>query len=91
MNSAGTLEGILELGYAFRGAKALMSAVELGVFTALTEGPLDCEKLCERLGLRVVAQTVRHEKSCQRFREPRDMLGDIHKCDCEIPCCMQDG
>jgi hypothetical protein len=28
-----------------------MSAVELGVFTALTEAPLDCEKLCKRLGL----------------------------------------
>src|SRR5262245_63353789 len=51
MTSAGTLEGILELGYAFRGAKALMSAVELGVFTALTEGPLDGEALRQRLGL----------------------------------------
>lgn len=51
MSSAGTLESILELGYAFRGAKALMSAVELGVFTALAEGPLDCETLRRKLGL----------------------------------------
>ena len=51
MSSTGTLEGILELGYAFRGAKALMSAVELGVFTALTEGPLNGEALRQRLGL----------------------------------------
>ena len=51
MNRVGTLEGILELGYAFRGAKALMSAVELGVFTALAEGPLDGGALRQRLGL----------------------------------------
>jgi Dimerisation domain len=51
MSSAGTLESILELGYAFRGAKALMSAVELGVFTPLTERPLDCEALRQQLGL----------------------------------------
>src|SRR5262245_24121368 len=51
MSSTGTLESILELGYAFRGAKALMSAVELGVFTALTEGPLDGEALRQQLGL----------------------------------------
>src|SRR5262245_17457343 len=51
MSTAGTLESILELGYAFRGAKALMSAVELGVFTALTEGPLGGEALRQQLGL----------------------------------------
>jgi hypothetical protein len=51
MSSASTLEDILELGYAFRGAKALMSAVELGVFTALADGPLNCETLAGRLGL----------------------------------------
>jgi hypothetical protein len=31
MSNSGTLEGILELGFAFRGAKVLMSAVELGL------------------------------------------------------------
>jgi hypothetical protein len=51
MNSTDSLEGILELGYAFRGAKALMSAVELGVFTALAEESLDGEALRRRLGL----------------------------------------
>ena len=28
-----------------------MSAAELGVFTPLAEGPLDCEPLTERLGI----------------------------------------
>jgi hypothetical protein len=49
--SADPLDGIVELGYAFRGAKALMSAVELGVFTALAQEPLDCHMLRARLGI----------------------------------------
>jgi hypothetical protein len=42
---------ILELGYAFRMAKVLLSAVELEVFTTLAEGPLDCGALKTRLGI----------------------------------------
>src|SRR5262249_10328139 len=51
VTSVDTLESILELGYAFRGAKALMSAVELGVFTTLSDGPLHGEALRQQLGL----------------------------------------
>src|SRR4051812_23519578 len=40
---------ILELGYAFRKAKVLLSAVELGLFTALADGPLDCDALTGRV------------------------------------------
>jgi len=42
---------LVELGYAFRSAKVLMSAVELGVFTALGQGPADGDTLQRRLGL----------------------------------------
>jgi O-methyltransferase/methyltransferase family protein len=42
---------IIELGEAFRGSKALLSAIELGVFTALADGPLELEVLRERVGL----------------------------------------
>ena len=42
---------IFELGYAFRGARALMSAVELGVFTALAQSPTECDTLRRQLGL----------------------------------------
>jgi precorrin-6B methylase 2 len=42
---------ILQTGMAFWASKALLSAVELGVFTALAEGPLNGEQLRERLGL----------------------------------------
>jgi hypothetical protein len=44
-------DGILELSFAFLGSKALLSAVELGLFTELAHGPLDAEPLRQRLGL----------------------------------------
>jgi hypothetical protein len=73
MSSTDSLEGILELGYAFRGAKALMSAVELGVFTALAEGPLDGEALRRRLGLA--------ERGARDFLDALVALGLLHRDD----------
>jgi len=46
-----TPEPLMRLGFGFWGSKVLMSAVELGVFKALTGGPLSGEALGERLGL----------------------------------------
>jgi len=42
---------ILKLGHAFQGARALLSAVELGVFSALADGPLDRDALQQRVGI----------------------------------------
>jgi hypothetical protein len=42
---------ILKLGYAYREAKVVLSAVELGVFTALAEAPLAVETLTNRIGI----------------------------------------
>jgi hypothetical protein len=42
---------ILQLGSAFWGSKALLSAVELGLFTTLASGPLAGEELARRHGL----------------------------------------
>jgi len=42
---------ILNVGYAFWKAKALLSAVELDVFTELAGGPLDLETMTTRIGL----------------------------------------
>jgi O-methyltransferase domain/Dimerisation domain len=42
---------ILEVSYAFWRSKALLSAVELDVFTVLANGPLDVDTLVVRLGL----------------------------------------
>ncbi len=50
---------IVELGLAFWGARTLLSAVELGVFTELAKGPLDAETLQQRLAL--------HPRSAQDF------------------------
>jgi SAM-dependent methyltransferase len=46
-----TPEKILQLGLGFWGSKTLLSAVELGVFTELADGPLAGEELAARLGL----------------------------------------
>ena len=42
---------ILEIGNAFRSAKVLLSAVELGVFTALARGPHDLDALTAAVGI----------------------------------------
>src|SRR6266568_1107640 len=44
-------EDIMQLGVAFWASKALLSAVELDLFTELAVGPLDGETLQHRLGL----------------------------------------
>ena len=44
-------DAILQLGFAFWGSKTLLSAVELGVFTELAQGPLTAEELGGRLEL----------------------------------------
>ncbi|MEO7143427.1 MAG: methyltransferase [Bryobacteraceae bacterium] len=43
--------GILQLGLGYWASKTLLSAVELGVFTELAQGPLTCGQLGERLGV----------------------------------------
>jgi hypothetical protein len=42
---------ILEIGHAFRSAKVLLSAVELGVFTALAVAPRDLDTLTTAIGI----------------------------------------
>src|SRR3979411_1846053 len=51
MNEQVTPEPILQLGLAFWGSKALLSAVELGVFTHLADGPCDARSLALELKL----------------------------------------
>lgn len=47
----GTAAGLLRLGNTFCDAKALLTAVELGLFTALREGPATEEQIRARAGL----------------------------------------
>lgn len=48
---ATTPRHILEVGFAFRKSKALLSAAELGLFTALGDGLLDHDALVKQLNL----------------------------------------
>jgi SAM-dependent methyltransferase len=67
-------ERILQLGTAFWGSKALLSAVELGLFSELAAaGPLDGETLGKRLGL--------HERSARDFLDALVSLGMLHRGD----------
>ncbi|CAN2532312.1 N,N-dimethyltransferase+OxyT [Methylocapsa aurea] len=66
-------EKILGLGLGFWNSKALLSAVELGLFTALAEGPADAETLRGRLGL--------HERSARDFFDALVALGMLERDD----------
>ena len=67
-----TPDAILQLGLAFWGSKALLSAVELGVFSELAKtGPEDGETLRERLGL--------HARSATDFFDSLVALGMLER------------
>jgi O-methyltransferase domain/Dimerisation domain len=51
MENKPSLDHIMQVGLGFWASKAVLSAVELGLFTELARGPLDAEALRTRLGL----------------------------------------
>ncbi|MFZ3325427.1 MAG: methyltransferase [Methylocella sp.] len=59
MTDAPTPANIFRLGFGFWESKALLSAVELGVFAELAKGPADLATLSRRLGL--------HDRSARDF------------------------
>ena len=68
-----TPDTILQLGLGFWGSKTLLSAVEVGVFSTLAQGPLDAETLRQRLGL--------HERSARDFFDALVALGMLERQD----------
>ena len=62
---------IMELGMGFWGSKALLSAIELGLFTELAKGPLEEEVLRTRLGL--------HQRSARDFFDALVALGMLKR------------
>ena len=66
-----TPERIMQLGLGFWGSKALLSAVELGVFTELAKAPLGGQRLAERLGL--------HPRSYRDFFDALVALGMLER------------
>jgi len=62
---------ILQIGFAFWSSKTLLSAVEMGVFTELADGPQEFNKLSGRLGL--------HERSARDFLDTLVALGFLKR------------
>ena len=71
MPDAPNPEKILQTGLAFWPSKTLLSAIELGLFTALAGGDLEMETLRERLGL--------HERSARDFLDALVALGFLQR------------
>jgi SAM-dependent methyltransferase len=64
---------ILQTGFAFWASKTLLSAVEMGVFTELAEGPESFERLSGRLGL--------HARAARDFLDTLVALGFLKRTD----------
>jgi hypothetical protein len=71
VNKPITPDHIFKVAYAFRQAKALLAAVELGVFTALADGPMEYERLRNRIGL--------HERGARDFLDSLVALGLLYR------------
>jgi hypothetical protein len=66
-------ERLLQVGVGFWGAKTLLSAVELGLFSALAAAPADAETLRARLGL--------HPRGARDFFDALVALGVLERTD----------
>ena len=69
--TAVTPDGIMQVGLGFWGAKTLLSAVELGLFSELAKGPATAEALQARLGL--------HPRSVHDFLDALVALGMLER------------
>ena len=66
-----TPANIMQLGLGFMASKTLLSAIELGVFTQLSDGPRSAEELIASLGL--------HERSARDFLDALVSLGMLDR------------
>jgi hypothetical protein len=66
-----TPERIMQLGLGFWGSKALLSAIELGLFTELANSPLNADELTARLKL--------HQRSARDFYDALVALGMLER------------
>ena len=66
-----TPANIMQLGLGFMASKTLLSAIELGVFTQLSDGPRSAEELMSSLGL--------HERSARDFLDALVSLGMLDR------------
>src|SRR5882757_5647803 len=68
-----TPDSIMQLGLAFWGSKTLLSAIELGLFTLLADGPISAGALTTRLKL--------HPRSVRDFLDALVALGQLERHD----------
>jgi precorrin-6B methylase 2 len=68
-----TPDAIMQLGLAFWGSKTLLSAIELGLFTLLADGPMSAAALTTRLEL--------HPRSVRDFLDALVALGQLERHD----------
>jgi len=66
-----TPERLMQIGLGFWASKTLLSAIELGLFTALAEEPLDAQQLTARLDL--------HQRSARDFFDALVALGMLER------------
>ncbi|SEO88289.1 methyltransferase [Nitrosovibrio sp. Nv6] len=71
MNNQPTPENILQTGMAFWASKTLLCAVEMGVFTELTQGAASLDSLGERVGL--------HPRGARDFLDALVALGFLKR------------
>jgi hypothetical protein len=71
MSTELTPDKIMQLGLGFWGSKALLSAIELGLFTELAKGPQDGESLRTRLEL--------HPRGARDFFDALVSLGMLQR------------
>lgn len=71
MDEQVTPEPILQLGLGFWAAKTLLSAVEIGVFSKLADGPQSGDALAKQLGL--------HARSARDFLDALVALGMLER------------
>src|SRR5712691_5333658 len=66
-----TPERVMQLGLGFWGSKTLLSAIELGLFTALAKRPMNVEQLTTSLGL--------HSRGARDFFDALVALGMLER------------
>jgi O-methyltransferase domain/Dimerisation domain len=66
-----TPEAVMQLGLGFMASKTLLSAIELGLFTVLSDGPLDAAQLTAKLKL--------HPRSTRDFFDALVSLGMLER------------
>src|SRR5215831_5810668 len=71
MAQAVTPDAIMQLGFGYWGSRTLLSAVEMGLFTELAEGPLGLDDIRARLSL--------HERSARDFLDALVALGMLKR------------